>query len=154
MLRPLPSAINDALDTLHEPNASVPRICYSHVLFRALAVVATHVLVACQPDRDAEIAVISLRAKPHEARQLRQLFSINHTQGHFIAILNCSIVAGLDPVWEHQRMEAVTSCRDSICEDPARRSEVIVYDKGCALRRYRLNFPDGSWPGTRHFFDR
>ena len=51
-------------------------------------------------------------------------------------------------------MEVVAGCLDSIWDDPASRPEVIFYDKGCALRRYRLNHADDSWLGTRHFVDR
>ena len=51
-------------------------------------------------------------------------------------------------------MEVVAGCLDSIWEGPASRPGLIVYDKGCALRRYRLNHPDDSWLGTRHLVDR
>ena len=56
-------------------------------------------------------------------------------------------------LWEHEGMEVVTGCLDSIWEDPASRPELIFYDKGCALRRHRLNDPVDSWLGTRHFVD-
>ena len=51
-------------------------------------------------------------------------------------------------------MEAVAGCLDSIWVDLASWPELIFYDKGCALRGYRLNHPDDSWLRTRHFVDR
>ena len=41
-------------------------------------------------------------------------------------------------------MEIVAGCLDSIWEDLAR-PDLVIYDKGCALQRYRLHHPDDSW---------
>ena len=81
------------------------------------------------------------------------LFSAQYAHGYFIASLNCGIIAGLAPLWEHKGMEVVAGCLDSIWEDPANRPELIFYDNACRLPRYRLHHPDDSWLGTRHFVD-
>ena len=101
-----------------------------------------------------ELSSSHTEPQPDEARQLQLLFSPHYTHGHFVATLNCGIIAGLGPLWEHEGMEVVAGCVDSILEDPASRSDLIFYDKGCALRRYRLHHPDDSWFGTRHLVDR
>ena len=68
--------------------------------------------------------------------------------------MNCVIIAGLGPLQEHERMEVVAGFLDSILEDPASRPQLIVYDEGCALRRYLCNHRDDSWLGTPQFVDR
>ena len=68
--------------------------------------------------------------------------------------LNCGIIAGFGPLWEHEEVEVVAGCLDSIWEDPVPRPDFIFYDKGWALRRYWLHHPDHFWLGTRHCVDR
>ena len=51
-------------------------------------------------------------------------------------------------------MEVVAGYLDIIWEDPASRPDLIFYNKGCALQRYRLQHPDDSWLGSRHFVGR
>ena len=108
----------------------------------------THVNVVLQLSSSHE------EPQADETRQLRLLFSTHCTHGHFIESLNCGIIAGLGPLWEHEGVEIAAGCLDCIWEDPASRPDLTFYDKGRALRRYRLHHPDDSWPGTRHVIDR
>ena len=92
--------------------------------------------------------------QPDEARQPRLLFSAHYTHGHFIASPNCGIMAGLAPLWKDEGMEVVDGCLDSICEDPASRTDLVFYDNACRVRRYRVHHPDDSWLGPRQIVDR
>lgn len=92
--------------------------------------------------------------QPDEARQLKVLFSTHQTHGHFIASLNCGIIAGLAPLWEHEGMKVVAEGLDSIWEEPGSRPDLMFYDNACRLRRYRIHHPDESWVGTRLVVDR
>ena len=92
-----------------------------------------------------ELSSSHAEPQPDEARQRRLLFSTQYTHGYFIACLNCGTIAGLAPLWEHEGMEVVAGCLDSIWEDPASRPDLIFYDNACRLRRYRLHHPDDSW---------
>ena len=100
------------------------------------------------------IDTISRGAKSDEGRQLRLLFSIRFTHGHVIATLKGAIIDGLDHLWEHKGTEVVAGCLNTIWENSASRPELIFYEKGCALRRYRLNHPDDLWLGTLQFVAR
>ena len=101
-----------------------------------------------------ELSSSRAEPQPYEARQLQLLVSTHFTPGHFIAALNCGIIARLGPLWENEGKEVVAGCLDSIWEDPASRPQLIFYDKGFALRRYRLSDPDDSYLGSRHIVDR
>ena len=100
-----------------------------------------------------ELPASHAEPQPDEVRQHKLLFSTQYSHGYFIASLNCGIIAGLALLWEDEGMEVVTSCLDSISEDPASRPDLIFYNNACRLRRYRLHHPDESWHGTRHFVD-